>query len=140
MILLGHHYFHGKGGIQRDQAKAIELYAKAVDLGHGKAHFHLADVYYEGGDMKKAKFHWEAAAMAGHDNARINLGILEVKSGNCWTIAASSGHYNATFQLKTCFEEGFVSRESINSTLTAYNNSCAEMRSKAMSLCHPYTY
>ena len=144
MILLGHHYFHGKGGIQRDQAKAIELYAKAVDLGHGKAHFHLADVYYEGGDMKKAKFHWEAAAMAGHDNARINLGILEVKSGNRaikhWTIASSSGHYNATFQLKTCFEEGFVSRESINSTLTAYNNSCAEMRSKAMSLCHPYTY
>jgi len=46
-------------------------------------------------------------------------------------IAASSGHYNAMFQLKTCFEEGFVSRESINSTLTAYNNSCAEMRSKA---------
>ena len=103
MILLGHHYFHGKGGVQRDQAKAIKLYAKAVDLGHGKAHFHLADVYHKGGESKKARFHYGAAAMAGHDNARINLGILEAKSGNIeraikhWTIAASSGHITPCF-------------------------------------------
>jgi hypothetical protein len=29
------------------------------------------------------------------------------------------------------FEEGSVSRESIDTTLAAYNESCAEMRSKA---------
>jgi hypothetical protein len=29
------------------------------------------------------------------------------------------------------FDVGGVSRESIDSTLTAYNNSCAEMRSEA---------
>jgi hypothetical protein len=34
-------------------------------------------------------------------------------------------------QLRTFFEEGFVSRESIDSTLISYNNSCAEMRSEA---------
>jgi hypothetical protein len=34
-------------------------------------------------------------------------------------------------ELKTLFEQGYVSRESIDSTLTAYNNSCAEMRSEA---------
>jgi hypothetical protein len=33
--------------------------------------------------------------------------------------------------LRTLFEEGVVSRESINSTLAAYNNSCAEMRREA---------
>jgi hypothetical protein len=33
--------------------------------------------------------------------------------------------------LRTGFEGGFVSRESIDSTLVAYNASCAEMRSKA---------
>jgi hypothetical protein len=46
-------------------------------------------------------------------------------------IAASAGHYKAMFQLKICFEKGLVSRESIDSTLEAYNNSCAEMRSEA---------
>jgi hypothetical protein len=29
------------------------------------------------------------------------------------------------------FEKGHVSRDAINSIMTAYNNSCAEMRSKA---------
>jgi hypothetical protein len=33
--------------------------------------------------------------------------------------------------LRESFESGLVSRDSIDSTLTAYNNSCAEMRSEA---------
>jgi hypothetical protein len=33
--------------------------------------------------------------------------------------------------LRTFFEEGAISRESIDSTLIAYNNSCIEMRSEA---------
>jgi hypothetical protein len=32
--------------------------------------------------MKKAKFHYENAAMAGHEAARINIGVLECNSGN----------------------------------------------------------
>jgi hypothetical protein len=62
---------------------------------------------------------------------------LEYNSGNIeralkhWTIAASAGCYTAMEQLRTGFEQGFVSRESINSTLAVYNNSCAEMRSDA---------
>jgi hypothetical protein len=34
-------------------------------------------------------------------------------------------------KLRLLFENGFVSRESIDSTLAAYNNSCAEFRSGA---------
>jgi hypothetical protein len=34
-------------------------------------------------------------------------------------------------QLRPFFEQGAISRESIDSTLAAYNNSCAEMRSEA---------
>jgi hypothetical protein len=89
------------------------------------------------GDLKKAKFHFEAAAMAGHDVARYNIGCLEYNSGNMdravkhWTIAASAGDYHAMHTLRKNFEGGFVSRESIDSTLIAYNNSCAEMRSEA---------
>ena len=93
--------------------------------------------FREGGDLKKAKFHYEAAAMAGHEAARYNLGFMEASAGNMeqavkhWTIAASAGHYDAMHELRILFEKGSVNRESINSTLAAYNNSCAELRSEA---------
>jgi hypothetical protein len=48
-----------------------------------------------------------------------------------WTIAASAGHYKAMHHLRIGFEEGAISRESIDLTLAAYNNSCAELRSEA---------
>jgi len=148
--LLAHHYHRGQLGVQQDHAKAMELYTRAADLGCSKAHQHMADsyheggahnelgnIYYEGGDMKKAKFHFKAAAMAGNEVARYNLGCLEAESGNIeraikhWAIAASAGYHKAMFQLKIGFENGYVSRESIDSTLAAYNSSCAEMRSEA---------
>ena len=62
---------------------------------------------------------------------------MESQSGNMercvkhWTIAASAGHYIAMHELRELFDQGVVSRESIESTLTAYNSSCAEMRSEA---------
>jgi hypothetical protein len=49
--------------------------------------------------LKKAKFHYEAAAMAGRELARSTLGTNEYQSGNLeralkhWTIAASAGNY-----------------------------------------------
>ena len=48
-----------------------------------------------------------------------------------WTIGASTGCYRAMDNLRTAFEHGSISRESIDSTLAAYNSSCAEMRSEA---------
>jgi TPR repeat protein len=137
IFLLAHHYYDGLRGLQQDQTRARELYARAVDLGYSKAHNQLGGIYHEGGNLKKAKFHFEAAAMAGHDGARYNLGVVEAQSGNIeragkhWTIAASAGHYEAMQHLITLCKKGFVSKESINSTLAAYNNSCVEMRSKA---------
>ena len=134
---LGGYYYYGTGGFPQDLAKAMELYARAAELGCSKAHNNLADVYRKGGDMKKAKFHLEAAAMAGDEVARTNMGIMESKSGNTeravkhYTIAASAGDYTAMYNLLITWKEGGVSRESIDSTLIAYNNSCAEMRSKA---------
>ena len=87
--------------------------------------------------MKKAKFHLEAAAMAGNEWARCNLGVLEYNSGfveramKHWIIAASAGECYAMHEFRESFEKGRVSRESIDSTLAAYNSSCAEMRSEA---------
>jgi hypothetical protein len=48
-----------------------------------------------------------------------------------WTIVASAGGYKAMHHLITSFKRGHISRESIESTLKDYNNSCAEMRSEA---------
>ena len=64
-------------GVQQDQAKAMELYARATELGLIKANRLLADIYHKGGDLKKAR----AAAMAGHEVSRNNLGILEAEYG-----------------------------------------------------------
>jgi TPR repeat protein len=83
----------------RIHAKAMELYAKAAEHGYSKAHHHLGNFYRKGGDLKKAKFHSEAAAVAGHEGSRFNLGLVEIQSGNIeqavkhWKIAASAGHY-----------------------------------------------
>jgi TPR repeat protein len=91
--------------------------------------------YYVEGDLKKSTFHFEAAAMAGNEVARFNLGAIESESGNMerafkhWIISASSGYCYAMQNLRTAFEDGLVSIDTIESTLTAYNTSCVEMRS-----------
>jgi TPR repeat protein len=137
--MLANYYCNGEHSFPQDLTKAIELYARAAELGFSQAHCKLGNIYYDGGDMKKAKFHFEAAAMAGNDDARCNLGYMDSESGNHqrgikhYTIAASAGCFRAMHALRTFFEHGHgvVRRESIDSALTAYNDSCAEMRSEA---------
>jgi TPR repeat protein len=133
-FLLADSYHNGRTGLQHDRAKAIELWTQAAELGSSGAHLNLGNEYHNGGDLNKAKFHFEAAAMAGNEAARCNLGLLEGKSGNGeqgmkhLRIAASAGSYLAMAGLITFFE-GHGSVDAIDSTLIAYNNSCAEMRS-----------
>jgi TPR repeat protein len=137
MYVFGNYHFHGQLGLLQDQNKAMELWTQAAALGSSKAHYNLALIYKRGGDFKEAKFHLEAAAMAGHEAARCNLGTSEAQSGNMeralkhMTIAASAGHYDAMDNLLIAFKQGLVSRNAMDSTLSAYNNSCIEMRSDA---------
>ena len=74
MMVLGNHYHNGQIGLQQDRGKALELWTQAAKLGSSDVHFHLGIINCEGGDSKKSKFHYEAAAMAGHEVARSNLG------------------------------------------------------------------
>ena len=137
ICLLAQHYHHGWAGLQQNHAKAVELYARAADLGCSEAHSYLGDFYDTGGNLKKASFHYEAAAMAGDERARNNIGSTEYQAGNLeravkhWTIAASAGCCCAMNELRMAFEEGEISKESIDSTLKAYNSSCSEVRSEA---------
>ena len=137
IFTLGDHYYQGINGFPRDETKAVEQYARAAELGFSQAHFSLGAIYHERGDLKKAKFHYEAAAMEGDELARYNIGCMEAHSGNMkravkhLKIGASAGDSRAMQSLISLFEQGTVSRESIESTLTAYNSSCSEMRSEA---------
>ena len=147
MHALGNSYRNGLLGMQRDPEKAIELWKQAVTLGSSQAHYRLDNSYREGGDSKKAQFHYEAAAMAGHEAARCNLGNMELdKSRNMkraesylmkeravkhYKIAASAGHFTAMRNLLGAFKGGLLSINDIEATLAAYNNSCAKMRSEA---------
>ena len=131
------YYYSGLEGFQQDRAKAMDLYVRAAELGCKKEHYCLGVIYMGEGDLKKAKFHFEAAAIAGHEMARFNLGVHEYNSVNIeravkhWKIAASAGSYIAMHELRAFFErEGgnyygkrIVSRESIDTTLEAYNDS-----------------
>jgi TPR repeat protein len=139
MCELSFYYREGHGGLQQDQERAMELLTRAVELGSTYAHFQLGNIYDEGGYLKKAKFHLGAAAMAGNEVARYNLGCMEAKAGNKkhamkhFTIAASSGCFKSMNISIMSFKQGqgLVCRDEIDSTLTAYNNSCVEMRSEA---------
>ena len=141
IYMLANSYENGLHGLQLDRAKALELFTRAAELGYSKAHNNLGGIYRKGGNLKKAKFHLEAAAMAGHEIARYNLGSMEAQSGNFergvkhWKIAASAGEYHSMNNLLTLLKKGYVSQESIDSTLMAYNNSCAEFRSEARDAC-----
>ena len=72
-----------------------------------------------------------------HGRMEYNSWQVEEKYGNLeravkhLTIAASAGECHSMDILQMEFEKGHVSRDAINSIMTAYNNSCAEMRSKA---------
>jgi TPR repeat protein len=137
ICLLADSYRYGLNGLQQDERRAMELWTTAVALGSSEARCLVANVYDQRGDMKKAKFYFEAAAMAGHEIARYNLGCIEADYENMeravkhWTIAASGGEFDAMHNLLVALKNGYVSTESIDSTLTAYNNSCADMRSEA---------
>ena len=93
----------------------MELYVRAADLSYKMVHHNLGDIYYKGGDMKKAKFHLEVASMARYEVARFNIGMIEANSGNVeravkhWTIAASAGEHCAMNYLRLGFEQGHVS-------------------------------
>jgi hypothetical protein len=137
ICLLADCYYKGLNGVQQDHAKAMELFTKSAELGSSRAHSHLGKLYHDGGYLKKARFHFKAGAMVGHEVARFYLGCMEAESRNIeqavkhWTIAASAGECYAMHNLLIALKKRDVSRESIDEILKAYNSSCVEMRSEA---------
>ena len=82
-------------------------FTQAADLGPNWAHCNLGNIYDEG-----AMFHYKATAMAGALESWSSIQVMW-KEGISWVFLC----------LRTCFESGYVSRESMDSTLAAYNDS-----------------
>ena len=136
---LGNQYSCGHYGLEKDVARAVELYERAAELGLKEAHFFLGCTYAKGTDVEidtaKALRHYEAAAMCGHVDARFHLGIVEGKAGNLdlalqhWMIAAKLGHEMSLNMVKKLFMKGLANKADYAAALRRYQNAVEEMSS-----------
>ena len=99
-------------------------------MGDVGAHFNISCSFRDGEgvekDVKKMVYHLEEAAIAGHPDARHNLGCLEGKSGRHeramkhFIVSANMGHNESLDSLKKGFMAGLVSKEDLASALRAH--------------------
>jgi len=113
-----------------DYGSACEYLTKAAGLGDAVAHYYLAGMYWEGKGVEKdeqmAVYHAEEAAIAGHPEARISLGVHEWNNGTKeravkhFIIAANHGNTKSVEMLKQGYKEGSVSKEDFAAALRAH--------------------
>jgi len=134
----GYAYF--SGAFPKDMKKASGLFHRAAELGSPEAHFFIATMCYEGHgvekDMKKALYHYELAAMGGHEAARHNLGAMEGQKGNAeraykhYMIAARSGYDDSLKEIGLGYKHGHVTKDEYANTLRAFKDAQDEMKSE----------
>jgi len=130
------------GGYRRnegDYITAFQNYSKAAELGDAHAHYLLTQMYYNGEgaekDEKKEVYHLEQAAIEGHVLARNNLGCVEEENGRMeraakhWIIAVNLGHSHSLDAVKSCYRQGFVSKEDLAKALRAHQAALDAMKS-----------
>eukprot|EP00984_Skeletonema_dohrnii_P018506 scaffold8668_cov89-Skeletonema_dohrnii-CCMP3373.AAC.2 len=115
---------------ERDYERAFEYLTKAAELGDAPAHHCLSIMYRRGlgveKDEKKEVYNLEEAAIAGHPDARQNLGCYEWdnerydRAVKHWIIAANLGHDTSIRKLKGCYKLGKVSKEDFAAALRAH--------------------
>ena len=113
-----------------DYRSAFEYWKKATDLGNVDAHHRLAGLYIfgKGVEQEEGKIihHLEEAAIAGHPEARYNIGYHKWNNGDKegavkhWIIAATLGEDDSTKMLMKAFKEGHVSKEDYAAALRAH--------------------
>ena len=109
---------------------AIEYFTNAAALGEADAHYNLSVMYRKGQgvevDLKKELYHLEEASIAGHPEARYNLGCYEWSNGrperalkHC-IIAAKLGDDDSLDKVKQGFVDGIVSKEDFEAALRGH--------------------
>jgi TPR repeat protein len=112
-----------------DYETAFKYFTKAAELGDAMAHEILALMYKNGDgvekDMKKAIYHWEEAAIAGHPGARHSLGCIDAINDRFegakkhFIIAANLGYEKSPKALRQLYAEGHASKEDYAGALRA---------------------
>ena len=122
-----------------DFKAAFEYFTKAAELEDAEAHFELSIIYQNGEgvqkDMKKEMYHLEEAAIAGHPQARRNLGCYEWDSDNIerakkhFIIAVNLGDHESLSILKELYADGLASKEDYANALRAYQAAVQAVKS-----------
>ena len=153
---LGFYYTNGMYGLPQDQAKALELWHRAAELGRADAYFNIGCNYAAGQgverDMEKAMRYWEQGAMRGCADARHNLGVFE-KYGNIddmdrsirhFMIAVRDGHNKSLEKIKGLYKEGYATKDDYTKALRIYQEYLNEVKSsqrdKAAAASEIYKY
>ena len=133
-------FTHGKGGCEKDLRKAFGLYLRAAELGSFDAHYALGLAYENGDgverDKKKSLHHYELAAIAGHPNARHNLGCYEDRVPNLerslkhYTVAAGMGFTDSLNQIKHMYQCGprYATKADYTKALRTYQSYTNEVK------------
>ena len=110
--------------------KALEYLTKAAELGDAEAHYILSIMYQLGlgvdKDAEKEIYHSEEAAIAGHPQARFNLGCEEANNGRFerarkhFIIAANLGYQDSLNDLRKLYADGHATKEDYFNALRAY--------------------
>jgi hypothetical protein len=118
---------------------AFEHLTKAAELGNDDAHYQLGLLYRDGEgveeDEEKAVYHWEKAAIAGHPQARHNLGYYEEENGNMeravkhFIIAANLGYDYSMKELWKHYSGGTITKENLDATLRTHQAAIDAMKS-----------
>ena len=78
-------------------------------------------------DEKRAVWHLEEAAIAGHPIARYSLGLYEGsnhrygRAGKHWIIASKLGCHMSLNEVKNLYKAGYVSKEDFAAALRGYH-------------------
>ncbi|EJK71048.1 hypothetical protein THAOC_07543 [Thalassiosira oceanica] len=137
--IMGTQHFVGGSGFKKDLNKAYEYWTKGAEYGSAECHASIGGFHFgEGGpsafDAKKARTHFELAAMQGNVGARHNLGMMELNAGKSATamkhflISASVGNEASLDMVKQGYPRKDVRKADYESCLKAYHESVQDLK------------
>lgn len=135
LCLMGHQRYN-----EGEYDLAFEYWTKAAEAGDAKSQYRLSILYRHGLGVEKNEekklYYLEEAAIAGHLDARYNLGCCEAKRNGRvdravkhWIIAANLGHVESMHVLKLFYKRGHVGKEDFASAHLAHQAAVNSTRS-----------
>ena len=118
---------------------AVEYLSRAAALGDAEANYQFSTLYHDGDgvekDEKRELHHLTEAAIAGHPDARHNLGCMEGQNGRVdraakhFIIAAKLGYDDSLKAVKNLYKTGHVSKEDFAAALRGHHAAIVAMKS-----------